>query len=177
MAAKNYERAVGLLRPTLATFAEEEDYYGFDLAERNLASALSGIPGNTEEVDRLIDNISKRATTSFDSRRQRAWICNILTRRYREASRFADAKMAAMEAIEISEALGDASLRAITYINLGNIATDEEDVPAALAAYSEAANAASGQNLTMESGERFPPRLSRASLSHAHRDIHRRLAG
>jgi tetratricopeptide (TPR) repeat protein len=142
MAAKNYERAVGLLRPTLATFAEEEDYYGFDLAERNLASALSGIPGNTEEVDRLIDNISKRATTSFDSRRQRAWICNILTRRYREASRFADAKMAAMEAIEISEALGDASLRAITYINLGNIATDEEDVPAALAAYSEAANAA-----------------------------------
>ncbi len=35
----------------------------------------------------------------------------------------------------------------------------------------------SGQNLTMESGEGFPAKVSHARLAHAHRDIHRRLAG
>lgn len=142
MAAKNYERSVELLRPAIAAFVEAEDAYGVDLAERNLASALSGIAGNGEEVDSLLARIEERATRSSDSRRQRAWVCNILTRRYRRAGRLDDAKVVAEEALHLAEELGDESLRAITYINLGNVATDASDVAAALAAYDEAGKVA-----------------------------------
>lgn len=142
MAAKDYEKAREVLRPTLATFKDLGDDYGVDLAQRNMASALSALPGHEEEAERLIGTIEERARDEPDARRQRAWLCNILTRRLRQSGRHKEAEALAKEAIEIGAALGDESLRAINFLNLGNIYRDMERPQLAIKAYEAAAVAA-----------------------------------
>jgi len=142
IAAKDYEKAREVLRPTLATFKDLGDDYGVDLAQRNMASALSALPGHEEEAERLIGTIEERARDEPDARRQRAWLCNILTRRLRQSGRHQEAEALAKEAIEIGAALGDESLRAINFVNLGNIYRDMERPQLAIEAYEAAAVAA-----------------------------------
>lgn len=142
IAAKNYELAVDMLRPTLAAFERLGDEYGVDLSQRNLASSLSAIPSGQEEAERLIELISSRTTDEPDNRRQRAWLCNLLTRRYRTEGNYDKAEALAKESIEIAEQLGDESLRAINLVNLGNVLRGKKSSAAAIEAYEEAAKSA-----------------------------------
>ncbi len=136
--SKSYERAVQVLRPTLEAFQEAGDEYGADLAERNLAAALAGLPGHDAEVDELAFHIEQRSSNSVDPRRQKAWYNNILSRRYRSSGRLDDAEKVTRETIELSLELGEEALTALTYVNLGNVYRDKKDVRAALDAYSKA---------------------------------------
>jgi tetratricopeptide (TPR) repeat protein len=142
LASKKFGEAAQVLRPTLQTFRDLGDDYGIDLAERNLASALSAIEGAEEEAERLIAVISARGESGTDERRQRAWLCNILTRRMRTSGRFDDAEKLANEAIALAEQLGDESLRAINIVNLGNIYRSRSEPEKAIATYEAAAVAA-----------------------------------
>jgi len=142
ISSKSYEQAVAVLRPTLTEFQETGDDHGVELAERNLAAALAGLPGNDAEVDEIINRISEKASRTFDARRQRAWQNNILSRRYRKAGRLDDAERVILETIELSLALGEEQLTALTYINLGNVYSDKREVAKALDAYDEAAKLA-----------------------------------
>ncbi len=139
MAAKDYEQSCEILRPTLATFEELGDDYGVDLAQKNLASTLSALPGHEEEAERIIGEIEERTRDEPDARRQRAWLCNILTHRLRRAGRYEEAETLAKEAIEIGAVLGDESLRATNFVNLGNIYRDQERPELAIETYEAAA--------------------------------------
>ena len=139
MAAKKSEEATEILRPTLLIFEELGDEYGVDLAQRNLASALSAMPGNEEEAERLIAIITERAGEGPDNRRQRAWLCNILTRRLRTAGRHEEAETVAKEALDIANELGDESLSAMNQINLGNVYRGLKRPLDAIAVYETAA--------------------------------------
>ncbi|CAM3303275.1 DUF4062 domain-containing protein [Thalassospira profundimaris] len=135
ISAKDFERAVEVLRPTLAEFQEVGDEYGVDLTERNLAAALASLSGHDAEVDELAHRIEQRSNESVDPRRQRAWYNNILSRRYRISGRLNDAEKVTKETIALSIELGDESLTALTYVNLGNVYRDKKDVQSALDAY------------------------------------------
>jgi hypothetical protein len=139
ISAKEFEQARDILQPTLETFEALGDDYGIDLAQRNLASALSELPGNDEEAEQLIRTIEERMRYEPDVRRQRAWLCNILTRRLRRAARYEEAETLATEAIDIGSALGDEYLRAINLINLGNNHRDQHHANEAIGAYESAA--------------------------------------
>ena len=139
LAAKNYEAAVEILHSTLSTFEELGDDYAIDLTQRNLASALSAIPGKEAEAERLIALITERVGDELDSRRQRAWLCNVLTRRLRTAGRHEEAEAMAKEAVDIATELGDESLRAVNLINLGNAYRGRKQPLEAIAAYEAAA--------------------------------------
>jgi tetratricopeptide (TPR) repeat protein len=121
------------------TFKELGDDYGVDLAQRNLASALSALPSCEEEAEQLIRAIEERVCDEPDARRQRAWLCNILTRRLRRAGRYEEAETLAKEAIDIGATLGDEALRAINFVNLGNVYRDQERAKLAIDAYEAAA--------------------------------------
>ena len=144
IAARRHQPAVEVLRPTLAAFIELGDEYGADLSRRNLASALTAIPGSETEADELIAEISQEGEDQADTRRQRAWLCNVLTRRLRTAGRLSEAENLAKEALAIAIELGDESLRAINQINLGNVYRDQKQAPKAIEAYEEAAIASRG---------------------------------
>lgn len=139
LAAKRHEEAVRILRPTLNAFKELGDDYGIDLAERNLASALSAVPEGEEEAELLVASISARSRDETDTRRQRAWMCNILTRRLRASGRYVEAEALAREAIAIATQLGDESLRAINLVNLGNVYRSKKASARAIEAYEAAA--------------------------------------
>jgi len=139
LAAKNYVEAVEILRPTLSTFVKLGDDYGVDIAQRNLASALSAIPGSEVETEELIAVITDRAGDTQDARRQRAWLCNILTRRLRSSGRHDEAEATAKEAVEIATELGDESLRAINLVNLGNVYRGRKQPILAISTYEAAA--------------------------------------
>lgn len=138
IAAKAYDCAVEILRPALATFKEFGDDYGVDVAERNLAVSLSFVPGNEEEIEALVRNVTARAGENVDTRRQRAWLCNILVLKYRRSGRCEEAEALAKEAIGIGEVLGDEKLRAINLVCLGNVYSDQDRASEAIEAYAAA---------------------------------------
>lgn len=142
ISAKEFEKARDILRPTLEAFEALGDDYGIDLAQRNLASALSGLPGHDQETEELIRTIEERTRDEPDVRRQRAWLCNLHTRRLRRAGRYEEAETLAKEAIDIGSALGDESLRAVNFINLGNNYRDQRRTREAVESYEAAAIAA-----------------------------------
>jgi len=142
IAANNYEQARDILRPTLATFEDLGDNYGVELAQCNLASTLSVIPGSEKEAEQLIQVIEERTRDEPDARRQRAVLCNILTRRFRVAGRYKEAETLAKEAIEVGVAIGDEHVQAINSVNLGNIYSDSQRPELAIEAYQAAATAA-----------------------------------
>lgn len=139
LSTKKHEDAVNILRSTWTAFHDLGDDYGIDLSERNLASALSALPGHEEETERLVASISARTHGSSDMRRQRAWLCNILVRRLRASGRFDEAEALAQEAITIAVELGDESLRALNLVNLGNVQRSKRSPQQAFEAYEKAA--------------------------------------
>jgi tetratricopeptide (TPR) repeat protein len=142
MSTKEYEKAREVLQTTYSLFREVGDDYGLDLAQRNLAGTLAHLDGYEREADKLIQKIRGRSADEIDARRQRAWLCNILTARLRKAGRLDEAEALAKEAIEIGDALGDESLRAINLINLGNVFRDRKHPEVAIKAYEQAGLAA-----------------------------------
>ncbi|MEK6334809.1 MAG: DUF4062 domain-containing protein [Acidobacteriota bacterium] len=142
IAAKEFEKAHDILMPTLSTFERLGDEYGLEMTQLNLASALSGIPGREDKAEELIKVIEARSHDQHEFRRQRAWLCNLLTRRLRKAGRYEEAEKLAKEAIEIGSELPDEYVRAINLINLGNNYRDQDLPQEALKAYEQAAIAA-----------------------------------
>jgi tetratricopeptide (TPR) repeat protein len=140
--AKRFAEAVDVARSALEGFERTGDEFGIECAQRNLAVSLAATDGGHEEAESLIRLISERQSGEQDNRRQRAWYCNILTRRYRESGRYPEARAAATEAIDIASELGDESLRALNLVNLGNVYRDEKLPVEAKSAYEAAAAAA-----------------------------------
>lgn len=133
--------AVAEGRRALAAFESLKDDYGADLARRNIASALSALPEREKEFSDLFHHI-QRSEGPKPNERQRAWLCNVLVRRFRRAKRYERAKELAREAIRIGTQLGDVYLTAINTLNLGNVYRDEQQWDDALAQYHKAADLA-----------------------------------
>lgn len=142
ISSKQYESAIAIIRPAVNLFEALGDEYGLECATRNLASALSSIEGREAEAEQLIARIEARAAGDWDGRRQRAWYCNLLTRRLRQSGRYEEAKASAQEAISIAEELGDQALRSLNLVNLGNALRDDGHPLDARRVYEEAATIA-----------------------------------
>lgn len=83
--ADRYEDAADEARIALATFKTIGDNYGISLAIRNLASVLTGISGRESEVAELIDELRRNSSGPPENKRERAWLCNIMVRRFRRS--------------------------------------------------------------------------------------------
>ncbi len=140
MAAKEYEKSARIVRPAVEIFEALGDDVGVEAAKRNLAASLSFLPQHQAEADKLVAEVL--ASDRRDKRRERAWLNNILTRRYRESGRLEEAERLANEAIEIARELNDENLAAINSINLGNVLRDQGRIDDAVAAYDSAGLAA-----------------------------------
>jgi len=130
----------------LAYFESVGDEHGIRIALTNLAAAMSGIEGREGEAV----TIARRLEEGFDATeypRERAVICNLLTRRYRELGRPAVAADYATEALQIGTRLGDQHVIAINRINLGNVRRDEAHLDLALEEYRAADLVAAGGGL------------------------------
>ena len=139
--AEMFAKAEAPSRNALEYFVAIGDRYGQRVARTNLAVALSGLEGREDEAASLAQDL----TTEIDSShhpRERAVICNIMTRRLRRSGNPEMAKRYAKEAIEIGETLGNYRLVAVNRINLGNLARDRGLLDAALKEYRAADQAA-----------------------------------
>lgn len=138
ISAKQFDSAINILTPTLEAFTKLGDEYGIELSKRNMASTLSSIPGKEIEAGQLIDEISEKYKTKHDSRRIRAWQCNILSGKYRREKKYDEAEAAAKEAIAIAKDLGEEYLRALNTVNLGNVYRDIGRYEEAIESYNDA---------------------------------------
>jgi tetratricopeptide (TPR) repeat protein len=132
-----YVKAVNESEKALKAFEEIGDQYGLSLARRNLASALSALPGHDAEVAELMKTFASEGTKG-QNKRERAWLCNLMVRRFRRAKDFGAAKAYALEAIQIGDDLGDGFVSAINRINMGNVCRDERSLKNALEQYRQA---------------------------------------
>lgn len=138
-----WEDATKEARSAHAAFEKVGDDYGVDLALRNLATALSAIPAAHEDFSDIMRQIEGRRGSTDPSQRERAWLCNVLVRRFRVAKQFERAREYADEAIRIGTALGDQELVAINTMNLGNVYRDQGKLDDALRQYETASALAS----------------------------------
>jgi tetratricopeptide (TPR) repeat protein len=150
IAHRDFQSAELISRESLEYFASVGDEYGIRVAKVNLASSLSGMRGHEQEAAEIFQQLQQ----DFDPDeypRERAAVCNFLTRRYRRLKDFARASQFAIEAIGIGEQLEDLHLIAINRINLGNVRRDESAFDKALEEYRTAEQAAlKGQNVDDE---------------------------
>jgi tetratricopeptide (TPR) repeat protein len=137
----DFEDAARISRDVLEAFTNVGDEYGIRVARVNLATALSGIVGREHEAAALAQDLQKELDPE-DYPRERAVLCNLLTRYYRELGNTARASEFALEAIRIGEQLGDKRLIAINRTNLGNVRRDEGGPDQALLEYRSAEQAA-----------------------------------
>jgi len=124
------DEAIPVLREAIADFLELGDQYGVYIATRNLIASLNMQDDGQKEAEELLrslDEISDNAHL-----RERAWMCNILTRRYRLDGRLDEAVAAAQEAIEIGGKIGDPYVVALNRIGLGNALKKKGELDAAL---------------------------------------------
>ena len=128
-------------REALQIFEELDDSYGVDVARRNLASALVYQSGRDKEVDEIIQVLDKHSDPQ-EARRHRAWLCNILVRRKRDANRPQEAITYANEAVALGKELGDEIIVAINLIGLANAFSDINDLDSAITKYQEASSTA-----------------------------------
>ncbi len=139
--ADMFAKAEAPLRNALEYFVAVGDKHGQRVARTNLAVALSGLDGREDEAASLTQDLTAEIDSSHHPR-ERAVICNIMTRRFRRLGNPETAKRYAEEAIEIGEALGNRRLVAVNRINLGNLARDQGLLDAALSEYRAADKAA-----------------------------------
>jgi tetratricopeptide (TPR) repeat protein len=99
------------------------DTYGADLARRNLASALSQIPGQEDEAKRLSEEFTLADTSG--SKRLHAFRCNLLFMAARKHGDNERARALALEALAIGEELQDVWVVITNTINLANVERDE----------------------------------------------------
>ena len=134
---EDYQSAEKLSREVLKVFNEFGDEYGNRIARLNLAAALSGITGREEEAAGIAQEL-QRELDPEEHPRERAALCNYLTRHYRESADTDRAAQFALEAIQIGEQLGDLHIISINRIILGNIRCDEANLEKALIEYNAA---------------------------------------
>lgn len=130
-------KARTMAQQALETFQAFGDEYGVRVAQFNLLSALSAIPSERDRSYALAQQLAEQIDPSRQPR-ERAMMCNVLTRRYRSLGNLDLAAAYATEAIEIGERLGDLRVVALNRINLGNIARDRGLLDAALIEYRRA---------------------------------------
>jgi tetratricopeptide (TPR) repeat protein len=126
-------------------FEKHHDNYGSTIAKMNLLSALSGLPGEEDGVNKLVQELSD---DTANQPRRRAALCNVLARKARENNDVAASKAYAKEAIEIGRALGDVSVICINQGVLGNAFKQEGDLDGALEHYRLADKTAREAGLT-----------------------------
>ncbi len=137
ISARNYRSAETVAREVLEVFEQLGDEYGLRIARLNLAAALSGISGREEEAASIAQELQQQLDPE-EYPRERAVLCNYLTRHYRESDDPARAAEFALEAIQIGEQLDDRHVIAINRMSLGNCRRDEEKLDEALIEYNVA---------------------------------------
>ena len=142
----DYQSAEKLSREVLQVFNEFGDEYGDRVARLNLAVALSGIAGREGEAAGIAQELQQELGPE-EYPRERAVLCNYLTRHYRESADTDRAAQFALEAIQIGEQLGDLHVISINRINLGNVRRDEANLEQALIEYNAADKAAAEAGL------------------------------
>lgn len=146
IAAGDYPSAEEACRRALDCFVRVGDEHGMRIARVNLVAALSGMDGREGEAAEMTQLLHEE-TDPAEYPRERAVLCNILTRRHRERGNTAAASAFALEAIQIGESLGDQHVIAINRMNLGNIRRDEGQLNVALEEYRAADHAAANGGL------------------------------
>lgn len=177
IAAGDYASAEEACLVALAYFEREGDQHGIRVARINLFAALSGMDGREREAAAMAHVIHETIDPA-EHPRERAVICNLLTRRHRQRGNTAAASAFATEAIQIGQVLDDQHLIAINRINLGNVHRDEGHLELALDEYRAADRAAAKGNLRRDEAaaneliasvlnEQGTPTLARAHAQHA----------
>lgn len=133
-AVNRQDEAEPRFRRALEIFVAHKDAYGQELATRNLAGVLLASTATAAEGEQLLATLRPLRGKA----RERAWMCNILNRRYRDEGRYSDAEEVAREAITIGEKLGDRRLIAINQMALGNTLRDDGRYVDAIIAYEAA---------------------------------------
>lgn len=121
---QDFLAAEQMSREVLQVFTDLGDEYGKRVARLNLATALSGIEGRESEAASIAQELQQELVPE-EYPRERAVLCNYLTRYYRRSGDTARAAECALEAIEIGERLGDLHVIAINRTTLGNVRRDE----------------------------------------------------
>lgn len=131
-----YEKSIPVLREAREDFRKVGDRYGVYIATRNLIASLNMSDGTQREAEALLKSFdAERQNTN--QLRERAWMCNILARRYRLDKQLNDAVAVAKEAIEIGGELGDPYVVALNRIALGNALREKGDLDAALESFKQ----------------------------------------
>ncbi len=130
-----HEKSTAVLREARAGFSEIGDSYGLYIATRNLIGSLNMIEGGESEAEELLRSLQDDGDSH--ELRERAWMCNILARRYRLDNRLDDAVSAAKEAIDIGKQLNDPHVVALNRIGLGNALRQKGDLKGALDCFRE----------------------------------------
>ena len=141
ISGEDYLSAEKVSRDVLQVFNEFGDEHGKRVARLNLAAALSGIEGREEEAAGITQEL-QREVAPEQYPRERAALCNYLTRHYRGSGDTARAAEFTIEAIQIGEQLRDLNVIAINRIMLGNLRRDEGNLNQALIEYHAAEQAA-----------------------------------
>jgi hypothetical protein len=141
IAKRDFANAEMISRDVLEFFNGAGDEYGIRVTQVNLASALSGMNGREQEAGAILQQL-QRDLDPEDYPRERAALCNFLTRHYRRLQEPARAAEFAIEAIRIGEQLGDCHLIAMNRVNLGNVRRDQSALDQALDEYRSAERAA-----------------------------------
>ena len=142
----DFQSAEKVSREVLEVLNDLGDEYGKRVARLNLAVALSGIGGREEEAAVIAQELQQEVDPE-EYPRERAVLCNYLTRRYRKSGDTARAEEFALEAIKIGEQLGDRHVIAINKTMLGNVRRDEGKLDEALIEYHAAEQAAVAADL------------------------------
>jgi tetratricopeptide (TPR) repeat protein len=137
----DFVSAERLSREVLETFNSLGDEYGIRIARINLAAALTGMEGRESEAAALAQELQQELDPG-EHPRERAVLCNFLTRYYREQGDTARASEFAIEALQIGRQMNDHHVIAINTINLGNVRRDEGKIEEALDEYRGAERAA-----------------------------------
>ena len=131
-----HEQSAEVLRDARDGFLEIGDSYGVYIATRNLITSLNMIEGGQSEAEQLLQSLQADGESQHQLR-ERAWICNMLARRYRIDKRLDDAISSAEEAIKIGKQLEDPYVVALNRIGLGNALREKGDLKAALDSFKE----------------------------------------
>lgn len=153
--------AVPILREALATFEKCGDRYGVNIALRNLVTSLSMTPDGRAEAEKYLSTLDE-SRISKDRKRERAWICNMLARRYRLDGLPDESLAVASEAVSLGEELGDKILVALNRIGVGNAQRDKGLLKVALETYKKAS--AENQVLKRKDSEALACRLAADTL-------------
>ena len=134
ISGRDYQSAEKVSREVLQVFTDLGDEYGTRIARLNLTVSLSGIGGREAEAASIAQELQQEFEPE-ESPRERAVLCNYLTRHYRESGDTKRASEFALEAIQIGKQLGNRHVIAINRTTLGNVMRDEGKLNQALIEY------------------------------------------